>query len=78
MNNDIIFIELIITSDKIWVYQCEMLTKQYASEWCAGNEPKPKKRQIQSETKTLLTIFMDYRGVLHHEFRPEARSVNKE
>lgn len=37
-----------------------------------------KKRQIQSETKTLLTIFMDYRGVLHHEFRPEARSVNKE
>ncbi|CAD7013870.1 unnamed protein product [Ceratitis capitata] len=28
--------------------------------------------------KVLLTIFFDYRGVVHHEFLPQGRTVNKE
>ena len=26
----------------------------------------------------MLTVFMDYRGVLHHEFLPEGQTVNNE
>ena len=43
------------------------------------NEPKPKKpRQSRSKIKTMLIVFFDYRGVVHHEFVPEGQTVNKE
>lgn len=35
-------------------------------------------RQTHSETKILLTVSMDYRSVVHHEFLPEGGTVNKE
>ena len=50
-----------------------------ASEWRSPNEPRPKKpRRFQSKKKVMLTVFMDYRGVMHHEFLPEGQTVNKE
>ena len=56
-----------------------MLTNQQSSEWRASNEPKPKKpRKFQSKIKVLLTVFIDYQGLVHHEFLPSGQTVNKE
>ena len=42
-------------------------------------EPRPKKaHQVRSNVKVLLTVFFDYRGVVHQEFLPYGRTVNKE
>ena len=47
--------------------------------WKTPEEPTPKKaRQVRSTVKVLLTVFFDYRGVVHQEFLPQRRTVNKE
>ena len=44
-----------------------------------SGSPRPKKaRQVRSNVKVLLTVFFDRRGVVHHEFLPQGRTVNKE
>ena len=49
------------------------------SEWRAPNEPRPKKpRRFQSKKKAMLTVFIDYKGVVYHEFLPQGQTVNKE
>ena len=35
-------------------------------------------RKVRSNVKGLLTVFFDYNGVVHREFLPEGRTVNKE
>ena len=73
------FIKRVITGDETWVYEYDVETAQQSSEWRAKNEPKPKKpRQSRSKIKTMLIVFFDYRGVVHHEFVPEGQTVNKE
>ena len=37
-----------------------------------------KARQVRSNGNVLLTVFFDYNGVVHHEFMPQGRTVNKE
>ena len=32
----------------------------------------------RDRTKVILTVFVDNRGVVHHEFLPEGQTVNKE
>ena len=55
------------------------LRRVAASEWRLPNEPRPKKpRRFQSKKKVMLMVFMDYRGVVHHEFLPEGQTVNRE
>lgn len=77
-NSDPTFIKRIITGDETWVYEFDMQTSQQASEWRFSNEPKPKKpRQSRSKIKVMLTVFFDYRGVVHSEFLPEGQTVNK-
>ena len=50
-----------------------------STEWRAKNEPKPKKpRQSRSKIKVMLIVFLDCRGVVHHEFVPEDQTVNEE
>ena len=43
-------------------------------------EPRLKKaRQVQSNVNVvLLTVFLDCTSVVHHEFLPQGRTVNKE
>ncbi|UYV78250.1 hypothetical protein LAZ67_16000683 [Cordylochernes scorpioides] len=68
-----------ITGDEAWVYGYDVEAKAQSSQWKLPHEPRPKKaRQVRSNVKVLLTVFFDYRGVVHHEFLPQGRTVNKE
>jgi histone-lysine N-methyltransferase SETMAR len=37
-----------------------------------------KARHVRSNVKVILTVFFDYRGVVHHEYAPLGQTVNKE
>ena len=44
--------------------------------WIA--KTKKKACQVRSNVKVLLTVFLDYNGVVHYEFLPEGHTANKE
>ncbi|UYV79043.1 hypothetical protein LAZ67_17000846 [Cordylochernes scorpioides] len=72
-------LQRVITGDEAWVYGYDVETKSQSSQWKLPQEPRPKKaRQVRSNVKVLLTVFFDCRGVVHHEFLPQGRTVNKE
>ncbi|UYV80686.1 hypothetical protein LAZ67_19001393, partial [Cordylochernes scorpioides] len=72
-------LQSVITGDEAWVYGYDVNTKVQSSHWKLPHEPRPKKaRQVRSNVKVLLTVFFDCRGVVHHEFLPQGRTVNKE
>ncbi|UYV82536.1 hypothetical protein LAZ67_21002715 [Cordylochernes scorpioides] len=72
-------LQRVITGDEAWVYGYDVETKAQSSQWKLPHEPRPKKaRQVRSNVKVLLTVFFDCRGVAHHEFLPQGRTVNKE
>ena len=79
VDSDPSFIKRIITSNETWIYEYDTHSRHQASEWRSPNEPRPKKpRRFQSKNKVMLTVFMDNRSVVHHEFLPEGQTVNKE
>ncbi|UYV66495.1 hypothetical protein LAZ67_4001877, partial [Cordylochernes scorpioides] len=72
-------LQRVITGDEAWVYGYDVETKAQSSQWKLPHEPRPKKaRQVRSNVKVLLTVFFDCRDVVHHEFLPQGRTVNKE
>ncbi|UYV62855.1 hypothetical protein LAZ67_2002161 [Cordylochernes scorpioides] len=72
-------LQRVITGGEAWVYGYDVETKAHSSQWKLPHEPRPKKaRQVRSNVKVLLTVFFDCRGVVHHEFLPQGRTVNKE
>ncbi|UYV78678.1 hypothetical protein LAZ67_16002354 [Cordylochernes scorpioides] len=72
-------LQRVITGDEAWVYGYDVETKAQSSQWKLPHELRPKKaRQVRSNVKVLLTVFFDCRGVVHHEFLPQGRTVNKE
>ncbi|UYV74676.1 hypothetical protein LAZ67_12000499 [Cordylochernes scorpioides] len=72
-------LQRVITGDEAWVYGYDVETKAQSSQWKLPHEPRPKKaRQVRSNVKVLLTVFFDCRGVVHHEFLPQGRTVKKE
>ncbi|UYV80715.1 hypothetical protein LAZ67_19001522 [Cordylochernes scorpioides] len=73
-------LQRVITGDEAWVYGYDVETKAQSSQWKKlPHEPRPKKaRQVRSNVKVLLTVFFDCRGVVHHEFLPQGRTVHKE
>ncbi|UYV74987.1 CCNK, partial [Cordylochernes scorpioides] len=72
-------LQRVITGDEVWVYGYDLETKAQSSQWKLPHEPRPKKaRQVRSNVKVLLTVFFDCRGMVHHEFLPQGRTVNKE
>ncbi|XP_028047733.1 protein GVQW3-like [Monomorium pharaonis] len=79
VTDDPTMMKRIITGDKTWVYEYDVETSQQSSEWRYENEPKPKKaRQSRSKIKVMLTVFFDYGGVVHYEYLPTGRTINKE
>ena len=78
-NNDPSFLSTIITGDESWCYGYDPETKQQSSQWTSPQSPRPKKtRQVRSATKTMLIVFFDVRGIVHHEFVPRDRTVNSD
>ena len=72
-------LQRVITGDESWVYGYDVETKVQSSQWKLPQEPRPKKaRQVRSNEKVLITIYFDCRRVVHHEFLPKGRKVNKE
>ncbi|UYV70543.1 RGS7 [Cordylochernes scorpioides] len=72
-------LQRVITGAEAWVYGYDVETKAQSSQWKLPHEPRPKKaRQVRSNVKVLLTVFFDCRGVVHHEFLSQGRTVNKE
>ncbi|UYV77389.1 hypothetical protein LAZ67_15000823 [Cordylochernes scorpioides] len=79
VRDDLNLLQRVITGDEAWVYGYDVETKAQSSQWKLPHEPRPKKaRQVRSNVKVLLTVFFDCRGVVHHEFLPQCRTVNKE
>jgi len=77
--SDPTFIKRIITGDETLVYEYDTQSRHQASAWKASNETRPKKpHRFQSKKKAMLTVFMDYKGIVHHEYLPEGQTVNKE
>ena len=76
VNGDPNLFKRVITGDESWVYGYDFETKVHSSRWKHTESPRPKKaRQVRSN---LLTVFFDYHGVVHQEFSPRGRTVNKE
>ena len=79
VNDDPDLLKKVITGDESWVYGYDVETKAQSSQWKHTESPRPKKaRQVRSNVKVLLTVFFDYHGVVHPEFLPQGRTVNKE
>ena len=79
VNNDPELLKTVITGDETWVYGYDVETKAQSSQWKLPEESRPKKiRQVRSNVKVLLTVFFDFNGVVHHEFLPYGRTINKE
>jgi hypothetical protein len=58
-NGDPEFLKTVITGDETWMYRYDPEMK-VQSQW------KPKKPQwVRSKVKVLLTVFFDYRGIVH-------------
>jgi [histone H3]-lysine36 N-dimethyltransferase SETMAR len=72
------FINSIITGDETWLYGYDPETKAQSSVWQTKGSPRVKKcRQVRSNVKSLLTVFFDSKGVIHHEFLPKGQTVNQ-
>ena len=77
VNDDPDLLKRVITGDETWVYGYDVETKAQSSQWKQSDEPRPKKaRQVGSNVKVLLTVFIECNGVVHHEFLPQGRTVN--
>jgi len=71
------FLSRVITGDESWVYDYDPETKQQSTQWKTPSSPRPKKaRQVRSNIKSMLIIFLDIRGIVHKEFVPPGQTVN--
>ena len=71
------FHERVITGDEAWIYEYDPETKRQSEEWKHPGSPRTKKaRKSRSKIKTMLIIFFEIRGVIHHEYVPAGRTVN--
>ena len=77
--NDPNFMSSVITGDESWVYGYDPKTKQMSSQWKTASSPRLKKaRQVKSNVKTMLIVFFDIDGLVHHQYVPRGKTVNKE
>ena len=61
------------------MYWYDVKMKVQSSHWVSKTLPRPKKaRQVHSHVKVMLTVLFDSEGVVHYEFLPQSRTVNKE
>ena len=79
VESDSNFLNTVITDDESWVYGYDPETKAQSTQWKHSSSPRPKKaRQVRSNVKVLLTVFLDSRGVVHHEYALQGQTVTKQ
>jgi hypothetical protein len=72
------FLKTVITGDETWVYGYDLETKVQSLQWKYSSSPRPKKaQQVQGKVKVLLTVFFDYRWIVHQSYAPEGQTINK-
>jgi len=77
--NDATFVNSIIAEDESWCFQYDPQTKRQSAEWWStGTPPSKKVRRQPSTTKTMVMVFFDARGIVHHEFVLQGQTVNQE
>jgi histone-lysine N-methyltransferase SETMAR len=73
------FLKKIVTGDETWCFLYDPQTKRQSSEWKSKTSPRREKFRLdKSKGKVMLEVFFDYKGLIHYEFIPEGRTVNKE
>ena len=73
------FLKKVVTRHESWVYGCDPEMKAQSSQWKLPGCPCTKKVwQSYSKIKTMLTVFFDWEGVVHHKYTPPGQTVNKE
>jgi hypothetical protein len=74
-NQDANLMKTLITSDESWVWGYDPETKAQSSQRMTL---RPKKvHQVHSELEVMLTVFFDHKGIIHHEYTPDGRTVIK-
>ena len=77
--NDPDLLNRVITGDESWVYGYDPETKAQSSQWkCPGSLRPKKARQSRLNAKSILVIFFDSMGIVHHEYAPWDQTVNQE
>ncbi len=76
IESDPSFLDSIITADESWCFAYDLETKRQSSKWCIPNTSPKKFRFQKSRVKTMLILFFDSKGVIHHEYVPEGQTVN--
>ena len=79
-NDDSDLLKKVITADESWLYRYDINTKAQSSQRKRPEKPRSKKaRQVRWNVKVLLTVFFDdCNDLVHTEFLPQDRTVNKE
>ncbi len=76
------FLDHVVTGDKSWFYEYDPADKQANKAWLKKSEPNLKTpRRLRSKIKSMLILFFDRRGIIHHKFfrpTPKARGINGE
>lgn len=69
----------IVTGDEKWCFLYDPQSKRASATWKSPQSPRKQKfRQDRSKGKVMLEVFFDIQGIVHLEFIPEGRTVNKE
>ena len=78
--DDLDLLKKVITGNESWVYGYDFKTKAQSSQWKHTEEPKIENdtSSLTKPVKVLLTVFFDCNSVVHYEFLPQGRIVNKE
>ena len=68
-----------ITGDETWIHAYDPERTDKSSDYRAKAEARPKRaRQSHSKIKVMMTVFFDFRVVVHYEFFPPRQTVKKE
>ena len=68
----------IVTDDESWVYGYDIEIKAQSSQWKICQKSQDRKKHVKFGQMFLLTVFFDCNGLVHLEFLPQDRTLNKE
>ena len=79
INSDPTVLDVLVTSDKSWIYCYDPEIKRQSSQWKHAGSPRPKKaRQSKSTHKHLMIPFFDSTDMIYMHWVPIGQTVNKE